>query len=418
MQAFVVPVLVAAFFADYLDAFGPLGPLLKLGMALTFLLVYLPSSLRLQRGSMGAAWLAAFCILYGLSRFSTLPSSMYELFKLSLPLVLVLGCINATYFRSIPVAPIALETRLRQALSIAMAINGALVLIQVALGNGPLSLLGVPADYFDSPEKAGRYSGLILNLPLWSAMLFTRLLLADARLFPLDAWQTSTLKKALLYFLLILSGQKYVILCAILYLLARATRGVRISLLALLIVCVPLLGSSQNSQIADRVKQSQLIMDVGVPALIAEADADAEYPQFRFLDLRVNSWLYAWANIQAHPFGRGIGTWGDFSASLNKTLAMPVTLSETQWGHLIVEQGIGALALIFFFSTPFLFAHSVMYANLRWLGFLVFAAGWFTMGSSDYLWFFCTYVLLFNLRGLQRLRSRQQAETIGAHLDE
>ena len=415
MQQLAVPLLVAAFFADFLDAFCPLGLLLKLGMTATFLLVYLPSSLRFQRGRAGAALLAACCVLYGLCRLSTVLSSTYELIKLSLAIVLVLGCINASRNAvSVPAAPVALESGLRQALAVALAINGAMVLIQMIAGNAALSLLGVPADYFNSPEKAGRYSGLVLNLPLWSAMLFARVLLADARLFPLDAWQASTFKKVLLYILLILSGQKYVILCAILYLLTRASRGIRLSLVVLLLFCVPLLESSENSQIADRVSQAGQIVDVGVQVLIAEADADADYPQFGFLDLRLNSWLYAWANIQAYPMGRGLGTWGDFSASLNTTLDTPVTLSETQWGHLIVEQGIGAFMLIFFLSTPFLFAHRALRANLRWLGFFIFAAGWFTMGSSDYLWFFVIYTLLFNLRGLQRLGALRPADAKGA----
>jgi hypothetical protein len=411
MQQLAVPFLVAAFFADYLDAFGPLGLMLKLGMTLTFLAVYLQACLRLRRASVGALLLAAGCVLYGLCRFATVPSSSYELIKLSLAIVLVLGCINASHdARAVPFAPIGLESSLRSALGVALAINGVMVLIQLIAGNAALSVLGVPADYFSSPEKAGRYSGLILNLPLWSAMLFARILLADSRLFPYDTWATTTPRKVLLYVLLILSGQKYVILCAILYLLTRASKGMRLSLLALLLVCMPLLESSENSQIADRVNQAGQVVDAGVRVLIAEADADSDYPQFRFLDLRLNSWLYAWANIQTYPLGRGLGTWGDFSASLNTTLATPVTLSETQWGHLIVEQGVGALALIFFFSTPFLFAHRALKANLRWLGFFIFAAGWFTMGSSDYLWFFVTYTLLFNIRGLQRQGAHSQPE--------
>ena len=415
MQQFVVPLLVAAFFADYLDAFVPLGLLLKLSMTVTFLLVYLPSSLRLQRSGVNATLLAAFCVLYALCRFSTMPSSTYELIKLSLAIVLVLGCINASlHAASVPAGPVALESRLRQAITFALAINAMMVLVQMIAGNAALSLLGVPADYLNSPEKAGRYSGLVLNLPLWSSMLFTRILLADARLFPLDAWQASTLKKVLLYILLILSGQKYVILCALLYLLARTSHGIRLSLIALLLICVPLLEYSDNIQIADRVSQAGQIADTGVRVLFAEADADADYPQFSILDQRLNSWLYAWANIQANPMGRGIGTWGDFSASLNATIAKPVTLSETQWGHLIVEQGIGALALIVFFSMPFMFAHRALRANLRWLGFFIFAAGWFTMGSSDYLWFFVTYPLLFNLRGLQRLGMRRHVEATDA----
>lgn len=410
MQQIVVPLLVAAFFADYLDAFGPLGMLLKVGMTATFLLVYLPPCLRVQRGSVVAGLLVAFWVLYGLSRFATAPSSTYELIKLLFAIVLVLGCINASrHAASIPAAPVALESALRQALAVALTINGTAVLIQMIVGDSALILLGVPADYFGVAQTAGRYSGLILNLPLWSAMLLTRILLADNRLFPLDAWPASTFKKMLLYFLLILSGQKYVIICTILYLLTRTSRGVRLSLVALLLVCVPLLQSSENSQIADRVNQAGQIIDVGIPVLIAEADAEADYPQFRFLDLRLNSWLYAWANIKAHPMGRGLGTWGDFSASLNATLVTPVTLAETQWGHLIVEQGVGALVLIFFFSTPFMFAHRALRANLRWLGFFIFAAGWFTMGSSDYLWFFVTYALLFNLRGLKRLSIRRRA---------
>lgn len=404
MQQLAVPFLVAAFFADYLDAFGPLGLLLKLGMTVIFLAVYLPACLRLRRGSVGALMLAGGCLLYGLCRFSTVPSSSYEWIKLALAIVLVLGCINASRdVKAVPAAPVALESVLRSALGAALVINGLMVLIQVVAGNAALTLLGVPADYFNSPEKAGRYSGLVLNLPLWSAMLFSRILLADARLFPSDTWQTTSPRKLLLYVLLILSGQKYVILCAILYMLLRASRGVRLCLIATLLACVPLLESSDNSQIVDRVNQAGQIVDAGVRVLIEEADADSDYPQFRFLDLRLNSWLYAWANIQTYPLGRGLGTWGDFSASLNTTLATPVTLSETQWGHLIVEQGIGALALIIFFSTPFLFAHRALRANLRWLGFFIFAAGWFTMGSSDYLWFFVTYTLLFNLKGLQRL---------------
>lgn len=415
MQQLVVPLLVAAFFADYLDAFGPLGLLLKLGMTITFLLVYLPSSLRLGRRGVRATQLAAFCVLYALCRFSTFPSSTYELVKLSLAIVLVLGCINASlHIASVPSAPVILESRLRQALTVALAINAAMVLVQIIVGNSALSLLGVPADYLNSPEKAGRYSGLVLNLPLWSSMLFARILLADLRLFPLDVWRTSTLNIVTFYILLILSGQKFVILCAILYLLAGAKRRTRIFLIALLLVCVPLLEYSDNIQITDRVNQAAQIADTGVKVLFAEADADADYPQFHILDLRLNSWLYAWANIQANPMGRGIGTWGDFSASLNTTIENPVTLSETQWGHLIVEQGVGALALIFFFSMPFLFAHRALRANLKWLGFFIFAAGWFTMGSSDYLWFFVTYPLLFNLRGLQRLGMRRHVEATGA----
>lgn len=404
VKKITVPLLTAAFFADYLDAFGPLGLLLKLGMTVVFFIVYLPLSLRIQRNSFAAPLLACCIILYGLSRFSTLPSSLYELTKLTFAIVLILGCINASKKTSlVPSAPVVLESGLRKALSLSLAINGGIVCVQVILGNSILSSLGVPSEFFNAPEKAGRYSGLILNLPLWSAMLFTRILLADRQIFPLDAWHISKFKKILLYVLLVLSGQKYVILCSILYLLLRASYIFRMVLVVMLFVCTPLLLASENPQIADRVNQVSQIIDQGVLMLITEVEADADYPQFGFIDLRLNSWLYAWANIQVYPFGRGVGTWGDFSASFNSTLTAPVTLSETQWAHLIVENGLGALILIFFFTTPFLFAHPYLRSNLKWLGFFIFIAGWFTMGSSDYLWFFITYTLLFNLRGLHRL---------------
>lgn len=404
MKQIAVPFLVAAFFADYLDMFGPLGLLLKLGMTLVFFAIFLPLCLRLKHGSGAALAIVSFCIIYGLLRFSTLASSFYELTKLSFAIILILGCINASKKSShIPSAPLALEARLRKALSISLAINGVLVFAQVISGNAVLSLLGVPADFYTSPEKAGRYSGLILNLPLWSAMLFTRILLADAQIFPLDSWHLPRLKKFLLYVLLILSGQKYVIICSILHLLIRASRSFRMLLLVLLLVSVPVFESSENTQIVDKVSQASQIIEQGVLTLAKETDPDADYPQFAFIDLRLNSWLYALATVQAYPLGRGTGTWGDFSASLNPTITSPVTLAETQWGHLIVEQGVGAFALIFLFSTPFLFAHRALRTNLKWLGFFIFVAGWFTMGSSDYLWFFITYTLFFNLRGLQRL---------------
>jgi len=293
-----------------------------------------------------------------------------------------------------------LEDALRRALPIALAVNGLFVLIQIGLGNGPLTAIGVPGDYFNSPEKQGRFSGLVLNLPLWSSMLFIRILRADRHLFSLDTWHAGRWQMAGLYGLLLLSGQKFVILCSVVHLLFSLSRGKRLALATALIAVAPLLGTSENSQIVDRINQAGQIADAGIQGLIAEADADIDYPQFGFLDLRLNSWLYAWANIQVHPLGIGLGTWGDFSASLNPTLASPVTLSETQWGHVIVEQGYGALLLMFLMSAPFLFAHPALRKNLRWLGLYIFVAGWFTMGSSDYLWFFVTYPLLFNLRAL------------------
>ena len=83
-------------------------------------------------------------------------------------------------------------------------------------------------------------------------------------------------------------------------------------------------------------------------------------------------------------------------------IADPVTISESQWAHLIVEQGYGAFAFIILASLPFVFSNHSLRSNLRWLGFFIFLSGWFTMGSSDYLWFFVTFALLFNLRSIHK----------------
>lgn len=394
--------LVMAFFADYLEAFGPLGFLVKLGVTLTFLLVYSPSALSLSRASWSAISLVCFYLLYCFSHFSSLASSLYELFKLLPALILVLGCIHASRNpnarRS---SPARLETRLRHAMSSALVINALAVAVQVLIGNKLLIQMGVPIDYFDSPEKAGRFSGLILNLPLWSSMLFVRILLSDSKLFRVDAWPLKPWQLVATYGLLLLSGQKYVLVCAALHLLLRMSLGKRAILAVALLLAAPMLTSSENHQIADRVKQADQIVEEGVAVLIAESDAQADYPQFSFLDRRLNSWLYAWAHLRDLPEGRGLGTWGDFSAKLNPSIEDPVTLSESQWAHVIVEQGYGALLLIFLMCTPAVFANKTLRGNLRWLGFFIFLAGWFTMGSSDYLWFFTTYVLLFNVRAIQ-----------------
>lgn len=399
ITAFLVP----AFFADYFGNFGPLGILLKFGVTLLFIAFYWPSATRLNRISTGAMSLVAIYLAYCITRFATLPSSTYEVMKLALALILVVGCINASLGRPNPaLPPVRLETCLRRALDISIAINTIAVLAQVAFGNQILYRLGVPSDFFESPEKMGRYSGLILNLPLWSAMLFIRLLLADRKLFSRDPWHARPVHMVGLAGMLVLSGQKYVMICALLYLLMRFAPSMRAVLLVCLVLLAPLLGSSENYQIQDRVSQASQIVDSGVTALIRESDAEADYPQFAFLDRRLNSWLYMWANLRVSGFGRGLGTWGDFSASLNPELRDPVVLSESQWAHVLVEQGYGGIVLIGLASMPFLFANRILRRNLRWLGFFIFVAGWFTMGSSDYLWFFMAYALLFNLRAVHR----------------
>lgn len=396
-------VLTLAFFADYLDAFGPLGFLVKLAITLIFLAVYAPSALSLSRASWGAVSLVCLYLLYCLTHFSSLASSLYELVKLLLALILVLGCINASRNTSTArSAPARFEMMLRRALSSALVINALAVAVQVLIGNKLLIMMGVPVDYFDSPEKAGRFSGLILNLPLWSAMLFVRILLSDSKLFRADPWPLKSWQLVAIYGLLLLSGQKYVLVCAAIHLLFSLSLGKRAVLILALTMSVPVLTSTENHQIVDRIKQAGQIADEGIAVLLTEADVQADYPQFRFLDRRLNSWLYAWAHLRDLPNGRGLGTWGDFSAKLNPELADPVTLSESQWAHVIVEQGYGALMLIFILCMPVLFANRVLRSNLRWLGFFIFLAGWFTMGSSDYLWFFMTYALLFNVRATFR----------------
>jgi hypothetical protein len=395
--------LAVAFFADYLDAFKPLGLVIKLCVTLIFLACYLPSAVQTRRFSAGAALVAAGYVVYCLTRFTSLPSSTYELAKLALALVMVLGCINTSLASPDPrLAPVRLEGALRRALKIALKVNALAVTVQVLLGNRLLVLVGVPEDFFTAPEKIGRYSGLILNLPLWSSMLFVRILLADRKLFRADAWQLTRMQQLGLYGMLVLSGQKYVLICAALHLLVQLPMPKRLLLVGAILSALPLLNTTDNYQIVDRVTQAQNIAEEGVYTLAEDANASADYPQFPFLDLRINSWFYAWAHLRDMPEGRGLGTWGDFSASLNPKIRNPVTLSESQWAHLIVEQGYGAFVLILLASTPFLFAHRALRRNLLWLGMFIFIAGWFTMGASDYLWFFATFALMFNLGAVHR----------------
>ncbi|WP_157263619.1 hypothetical protein [Azohydromonas aeria] len=389
-----------AFFADYLEAFG-IGFGLKAGVTLIFLVTYVPAALQMKRASLAAMLLALGYLSYCLFRFSSFAASTYEFTKLLLALIFILGCINAsTGSRRAAAGPVRLESALQLALTLAIAINAFFVLIQVLLGNHALIAVGVPSNFFDGPQKEGRYSGLILNLPLWSSMLFVRLLRIDRKLFPVDAWPASRIYKFMLYGLLILSGQKYIIMCTLIYLALRLP-FLKITVLAVVLALVaPLLLNTENFQIVDRMRQAADIVDTGIINLFRSADASADYPQFLFLDLRLNSWLYSLANIIENPFGRGLGTWGDFSASLNPQIVNPITLSESQWAHMLVEQGYGAFAFLLLASAPFLFAHRALRSNLRWLGFLIFLAGWFTMGTSDYLWFFVTFALLFNLRAV------------------
>jgi len=392
MVAFIV-ILV---FGDYLGSISGAGALLKIVCAALFAVV----SLYYFGLSLAAAQLPALlavCYMVGCVLVSDFNVALvYELFKvLSFVTMLVaFQCLvrrgrDAVFGHSIA----SITDSAVKAIDLCVKFNALVVLVQVVAGQDIVRFAGIPTDTINTPQMAGRFSGLIVNLPLWSSMLVLQFLLGDRKVFPHHARSLSPAKRLFLLLLLLLSGQKFAILFLVGYMLLRMGRP-----LVLLAIFVAISYASypfirEHPQVVDKLQQLDGLLDYGFQ-LLDMADANSEFPLFGFLDIRVNSWIYGFLSLSAFPLGRGLGTWGDFSASLNPGISDPVVLAESYWSHIMVEQGALVLGLLL---VIWLSARALKDATWVFFAFL-FVSLWFTMGPSDYLWVQLVCLVFFGSR--------------------
>lgn len=392
----VVAVFVILIFADYLGSVSGAGALLKIVAAALFAAVsiyYFGLSLALlQLPALLVLCYAAACLLV-----SELNAALaYELFKV-LSFVFMLVAFQCLVRRGrdevfgFSIAAIA-DGAVR-AVDLCVKFNALVVLAQLVAGQDIVRFAGIPADAINTPQMAGRYSGLIVNLPLWSSMLVLQFLLGDQKIFAYHARNLSTAKRVFILLLLLLSGQKFAMMFIIGYMLLRMGRPVLLLAVFVGIAYAAYPFIREHPQVVDKLKQLDEVLDYGFK-LLSMADAHDAFPLFGFLDIRVNSWIYGFLSLSAEPLGRGLGTWGDFSASLNQAIVDPVVLAESYWSHIMVEQGAIMLG---FLLIVWLCARALKDATWVFCAFLLISF-WFTMGPSDYFWVQLVCLVFFGTR--------------------
>lgn len=392
----VVAVLVFLVFADYLGSITGAGALLKMVAAALFggvSIYYFGLSLAL--GQLPA--LLAMCYAVGCVLVSEPNAALaYELFKV-LSFVMMLVAFQCLVRRGrdevFGYSIAAITDGAVKAIDLCVKFNALVVLAQVVAGQDIVRFAGIPADAINTPQMAGRFSGLIINLPLWSSLLVLQFLLGDRRIFPDHARNLGPAKRVFLLGLLLLSGQKFAILFILGYMVLRMGRPLVLLAVFLGVAYAAYPFIREHPQVVDKLQQLDGLLDYGFQ-LLDRVDASDDFPLFGFLDIRVNSWIYGFLSLVAAPFGRGLGTWGDFSASLNEAIADPVVLAESYWSHIMVEQGVLVLGLLLLI---WLSARALKDATWVFFAFL-FITFWFTMGPSDYFWVQLVSLVFFGSR--------------------
>ncbi|WGS60771.1 hypothetical protein [Vibrio lentus] len=298
-----------------------------------------------------------------------IPSIFYEIYKLS---IFLFGIPLYHYVKRRGLS------YLNRCLMCFLLLNVAVLIAQHTFGVGITKYLGITYDT-SFYESRGRPTGLTFNANVVGVIglfiyIFFDTLVGNYRKY-----------KLLSVIVVVLSTSKASLLCLLLYIsFRRLNVKVLLTSSGIALVAIIFMYSSDFYGIATKLDTYLLfVTKITSGSNISAGDVEG----------RLWGWYIATSLLRDNFFGYGLGTWGDFSSTLNPYVQghpMYIHTSDSALSHILVEQGIFSLfyfsllykflpacsgrnlfffIVIFLFVTNFGFAQSLFYLGI-WLFYI------------------------------------------------
>lgn len=257
-------------------------------------------------------------------------------------------------------------------------LNLVFMILQITISDSIVSLIGMPAEIYQDSQKAGRPMGLFGNLPALALSAVCIYVLVEQFYQDLNANNAKVLK-IILMLTIFLSTSKIAIITMILYYFVKNIEGNFIfrMLPVSFFLGVVSLYLINNELFLNKIEQLNNLMSLGDSFLLADLS---------MVDWRFYCYILAVKIFFDNPFGLGLGTWGDFSATLNPNASydyLKVYMSDSALSHLLAEQGLLLIIYLVIILYPMLVTKSRCFLYWSLIAFLSFIT---TMGFSDTTW--------------------------------
>lgn len=304
-------------------------------------------------------------------------ASLYELFKIY------------TFLYFIPFFSIRNQGELTlkvnsffMAFLLVYGINAVVIILQYLVDPSIILSLGMPERLINSSNKIGRWIGIYDNLPAFALSALLIYIFCD---WFGDSFKYKKAVKVLATASILISTSKLTIALFSSYYIYSLAKMNRISafgiikIMFLVLFLATLSSYVLYDRLFDKVEQYtyfyQVIMDGG--------SVNTSLIEYRLQNIFEGMKIFS-----QNMFGLGLGTWGDFSSTLN-TNSIPYTanhMSDSAFIHLLVEQGVFLVFYYLVMLSPCFFVDKQKRHKIIILFAVYFIASSASMGMSDSVW--------------------------------
>lgn len=357
-----------AFSFPYMDRFALL-------CSFSFFIYRIVKNKRINVSVKGYGWIIFIyflvCFFVSINGESSVASFCYELVKL----------LGFLFF--IPFLSVLTNKEIKLLISVFLRVffyfsvlNFLIMLSQMVFGDHVVGYLFMPTDMYDNSQKANRAMGLYGNLPALSLSALCCYIFIDnysAKVFFINKL------KIVLFLTVMLSTSKIAMIIFVVYeSIKRLNKNILVKIIPVIIcMCCFVYLLSFNQLFQDKLTQIELLYNMkDYISSISSSD----------VDLRFYCYTLAYIIFSNHPFGLGLGTWGDYSSRLNNDLEhgyQQIYMTDSAFTHIIVEQGIFILLYFFIIWYP-IFQNRK--SKIKYFAILATISFFTTMGFSDTTW--------------------------------
>ncbi|ENB2087499.1 hypothetical protein D0258_002296 [Vibrio alginolyticus] len=258
------------------------------------------------------------------------------------------------------------------------SLNLIFMILQVVINDNIVSLVGIPAEIYQDSQKAGRPMGLFGNLPALALSAVCIYVLVDQFFKDANVNSAKNLKIVLILTVFISTSKIAIIIMVLYYFIKNIDDNLIIKILPVsFFLGVVSFYLINNELFLNKIEQLNNLISLGDSFLLADLS---------MVDWRFYCYILASKIFFDNPFGLGLGTWGDFSATLNPDTSydyLKVYMSDSAISHLLAEQGFLLFIYLIIILYPMLVTKSKCFLYWSLIAFLSFIT---TMGFSDTTW--------------------------------
>lgn len=304
-------------------------------------------------------------------------ASFYELFKIY------------TFLYFIPIFCMQNERKLYlkvnsffMAFLLIYGINLVVIILQYLIDPSIILNLGMPDRLINSSNKVGRWIGFFDNLPAFAISALLVYIFCD---WFGDSFKYKKAVKALAAVSVLISTSKLTIAMFSLYYIYSMAKINRISASGIIkiIILVTLLITLSSYVLYDRLSDKIEQYTYFYQVIMHGGTVNTNLIEYRLQNIFEGIKIFS-QNI----FGLGLGTWGDFSSTLNNN-PIPYTenhMSDSAFIHLLVEQGVFLVFYYLVMLSPCFFVNKQKRQRVIILFNVYFIATLASMGMSDSVW--------------------------------